>query len=144
MSKIAKGILVGVFLLVSVVFIIVGISLIGREKKFEKKGVKTEAVIVDIQKNRVRKRTANGYRYRDEHEVYVEYSVDGIEYTEKLGSYNSKMKVGDEIDIYYLEDDPTDIQSKGTAKFLAILFIGLGSVLGIVALLILILGRKKV
>lgn len=144
MGKLAKGMLTGVFLLISVVFIIVGFSLIGREKKFEEKGIKTEAVIVDIQKNRVKKRKANGYRYKYEHEVYVEYSVNGIEYTEELGSYNSKMKVGDEIDIYYLEDDPTDIQSKGSAKFLSILFIGLGSVFGIVAILILILGRNKV
>lgn len=49
--------------------------------------------------------------------TYIDYSVNGIEYKNvEYGAYDSSMKIGDEVNVYYSEDDPTFIQAEGYKK----------------------------
>lgn len=76
----------------------------------------TEAVISRIEE------------HGDEHAVYVDYAVKGHGYLGvELGSYNSKMRVGDTVTIEYEVDDPTSIRSTDAEIILFIFMIaGLG------------------
>ena len=47
----------------------------------------------------------------DRHEVYVAYTVDGVDYESELGEYASTMRVGKEIGILYDPADPAQIIS---------------------------------
>lgn len=48
---------------------------------------------------------------------YIDYSVNGIEYKNvEYGAYDSSMKVGDEVNVYYSTEDPTLIQAEGFKK----------------------------
>lgn len=45
---------------------------------------------------------------------YINYTVDGFLYNDvEYGAYDSSMKVNDKVIVYYKEEDPTLIQSKG-------------------------------
>lgn len=44
----------------------------------------------------------------------IDYSVDEIEYKNvEYGAYDSSMKVGDEVNVYYKADNPSNIQAEG-------------------------------
>lgn len=51
------------------------------------------------------------------HKAIINYSVDGIEYKDiEYGAFNSSMKVGDEVLVYYEADNPAHIQAEGFQK----------------------------
>ena len=55
----------------------------------------------------------DGIRYTP----YINYTVNGVEYKNvEYGAYDSSMKVNDEVNVYYLPDDPTFIQAEGYEK----------------------------
>ena len=44
----------------------------------------------------------------------IDYTADGKEYKNvEYGAYNSSMKIGDEVLVYYEPNDPTHIQAEG-------------------------------
>lgn len=48
---------------------------------------------------------------------YIDYKVDKTEYKDvEYGAYNSSMKIGDEVKVYYEPTDPTSIQAEGYKK----------------------------
>lgn len=115
---------------ISVILIVVGFILYDNSLKFEKRGVKTDAVIVRIDE----KRDSDGDY---DHIVYVRYTVNGREYTTRLGTYTSSMYVGKTVPILYMPNNPSDIMYGKLTKFPAIVFIGMGGVffiIGIIAL----------
>ncbi len=66
------------------------------------------------------------------YKVYVDYTVDGKEYKEvDYGSYNSSMKEGGKVTVYYDPADPSKIQAEG---FETVPYVVLGA--GIVAVII--------
>lgn len=45
---------------------------------------------------------------------YIDYKVNDIEYKNvEYGAYDSSMKVGDNVNVYYLPEDPSLIQAEG-------------------------------
>ena len=47
----------------------------------------------------------------------IDYTVNGKEYKNvEYGAYNSSMKIGDEVLVYYEPNDPTHIQAEGFQK----------------------------
>lgn len=50
-------------------------------------------------------------------QTIINYSVNNIEYNNvEYGAYNSSMKIGDQVIVYYDEDDPSLIQAEGYEK----------------------------
>ena len=70
------------------------------------------------------------------HRVYVDYTVDGKEYKNaEYGSYNSSMKEGDKVAVYYDPSDPSSIQPEG---FETVPYVVLGA--GCVAIIVGVIG----
>ena len=111
MKKLKK---MGLFLFLvvfGVVFISAGIWLTKTSLAFKREGVLTQATIIRIDVD-----------YGDDDEidatVYVEYTVDGTTYVQRLGYYSSSLSVGDIVPIYYMPNKPTSI-TYGKAMFVA-------------------------
>lgn len=98
---------------------------------------KTNAIIVDIQKELIDVFTDDNDLYPEEqydYKVFIDYSVDGQEYKHvQYDSYDSSMKVGQEIEIQYDTKDPSNIQSTNSKTFIyAFIVIGaLASTFGV-------------
>ena len=76
------------------------------------------------------------------HTVYIDYTVDGTKYEHvDYGSYNHKMKIGDEVELYCMSSDPTQIA--GTDKEF-VPYIGLAfAVVGVIMLIVPIVKRLR-
>lgn len=48
-------------------------------------------------------------KYEKDYTVYVSYTVDDNEYSQKLNHYNSSMREGDTLTIYYSPYNPSKI-----------------------------------
>lgn len=118
-----------VYKLVRCILFVVGIGiLIGGAyglsyvKRIDKEYVSTVAKIEHIQKytKRSSKRVNNHY------DVTVTYMVAGKQYSEKLNSYSSSMKVGNNIDLKYNPENPSDIRSVDIEHsiFVVMIFVG--------------------
>jgi len=77
----------------------------------------TTAVINDIQIPP----SADGEGY--DHTVFVEYTSDGGEYIAQLDEYRSSFSIGQEVDIRYNPDNPTDVRSANPFPLQLIFFI---------------------
>lgn len=110
-----------VFLIVGVFFIILGFVLFASAKKFQETAEQTTAVITRI--DTYRSRTAGG-DHTTEHDVYIEYIVDGVEYNAQLDTYNSSMYEGKEIEVYYDPDNPKNVKGGGSGLLLIMSAIG--------------------
>ena len=82
--------------------------------------------------------TCNNYTYimQYDYDVYVNYSVDGKEYTGKSDYYSGSYKEGMEIKISYDPNDPTKIH--GDSKGMGIILMIAGSVTIVVCVVLLI------
>ncbi|MBQ9511166.1 MAG: DUF3592 domain-containing protein [Clostridia bacterium] len=101
-----KGIGIKVFaVIIAIVAIAAGVYF----TFFQSKGfVKTDATIVDI------KVIPSEFSNDDPtYEVTVQYTVDGTQYTEKLGSYSPSYKVGKTISVLYDPNDPKVVHEGG-------------------------------
>lgn len=82
---------------------------------------KTEAVIEKIEQIYAGEDEDGHSKY--EYEVYVRYTVDGREYHEKIGDYESGFKEGKTITLLYNENDPLDVHTEsktaGTVMMIA-------------------------
>ncbi|MBP3922887.1 MAG: DUF3592 domain-containing protein [Ruminiclostridium sp.] len=127
------------FGLMAVVLIVIGIMGNAFSDNFTGNACKTEARICDI--DVYTERNYKGRKVR-KHKVYVDYTVDGIIYDHVLlDNYNSSMKVGSVIEIYYNPKNPGRI-SKGD-KTVYIFAICGGVFLAGVAVFKIIIARKK-
>jgi hypothetical protein len=106
-------------------------------EKFFAKAEPVDAIIDDIVTRTVRKSTGKKRKTTTEHDVYVTYTVDDVEYKHvKISSYTSSMVEGKTIRLYYDPQDPRDIRHKETSETAVPLMIGVGSVFVIVGLAI--------
>lgn len=70
--------------------------------------------------------------------TYIDYEVNNTKYRNvEYGAYNSSMNVGDEVTVYYLENNPTFIQAEGYEKTPYIV-IGISLVFLIISIVILV------
>lgn len=75
--------------------------------EFQKNAIKTEAIITDIQSSFYYDDEGNKKKIMD---VYVEFEVNGVEYSGKMNTYSISMKEGQKTTIYYNPDDPSDFR----------------------------------
>ena len=71
-----------------------------------KNSVETTANIISIDKNY---NEYDGDGYEKNHQVFVEYEVDGKIYQSELNAYSSEFEVGKQVDILYNENNVTEI-----------------------------------
>lgn len=98
-KNIAEKIFFIIFLLVGIIMLITGIFTVKSELSFESNAIKTEATITKI----IKDRDSDGDYY---YTVYVDYTVDGETYHNKINEYNYKMHEGGTTTIYYHSNDP--------------------------------------
>ncbi len=100
-----------IVLLVGVIFIIVScIALNSMPDKDEM--IKITGKITDIERDR--------HGDDESHDVYVEYEIDDQLYEDKLGYYSSSFRVGQDITLYYEEENPQKVYAEGEEGFLKI------------------------
>ena len=76
-----------------------------------------------------------------EYTVYIDYKVGGVEYKDaEYGAYNSSMKEGDTVTVFYYPENPEQIQPKGY-KTVPYIVIGI-SVVAIVGSALMYLKKK--
>lgn len=124
------------FTLFGGLFFIIGIIAVKSSIDFKKNALEETAIVYDIQ------------NYVDDdgdvnHTAYVKYFVEDKEYNEAINYYNSSMKVGNEIKIYYDPNFPTQIQVEGSSTFLFI-FPCMGLIFFLVGILMIINKIKKI
>lgn len=123
-----------------IIFFIIGTFFIGNaflvKSSFcrEEDRVYTTAVIERIE-------TYYDSEGKSNHSTYVRYTVDGVERTEKFGSYSSDMYEGKQITIYYDRNDPARIGSKGSDMIAFLIMLILGGIF--VCISILFLAKSK-
>ncbi len=117
-------IIIGIlFVFIGAVLFIAGVISISYETDFKNNAETTEAVIVDIEYFRKK----NGMKRKP----VVEYTVDGVKYKQTLDEYNSGMRIGDNITIYYDPEDPENVSTGSLfASLLAICMGGLFVIIG--------------
>lgn len=127
-----------VFLLVGVIVILVSVFISISDAKFREGAESTMAVITDIEVDRYRR---NGETHTD-HDVYVEYEVDGKTYETLLNYYDSSMFVGQEIEVFYHPEAPGDVRAE---SFFAPVFLVLfGLVFGIIGGAFVVSNARKI
>ncbi|MBR2811989.1 MAG: DUF3592 domain-containing protein [Solobacterium sp.] len=121
-----------------ILFILMGLAVGafgGYTAFFETRGFeKTTAVITRIDETFTGYDDDNNPEYS--YDVYVDYTVDGKEYSGMSDYYSGSYEEGKEITIYYNPADPTEIH--GDAKNFGIYMMIIGPVVSIVALILLL------
>ncbi len=125
-NKVVK-IVMAIFFFVGALFVVLGFFLWNETNSFMKSAKKTEATITRINE-----------RYHgdgdSDYDVYVSYFVDGKSYNEELNTYNSSMREGKNVTIYYNPDNPSEIMS-GDSSFIVIIFLIIGSIFVLIPLI---------
>lgn len=77
-----------------------------------------------------------------EYTVLIDYTVDGKEYKNaEYFSYDSSMKVGGEVKVYYNPENPEEIQAEGFQS-VPYVFLGVSAVCFIVGIFVFIRGKR--
>lgn len=124
------------FLIVAVIFASIGFGFLIYNKVTEKDYLPTLATISHI------------YTYYDDdddvcHEVYVNYEVDGITYTDvKINSYYAGMQEGQQITIFYNKYNPEKTRVK-KVNVVFIIFAAVGSLILTVVIVMLAKDKRK-
>ncbi len=120
-------------LCVGAILLFVGLALLAAggfahvsASRFRETAQPATAVITDIVTTR-----SGGRSGGTSHDVYVRYEVAGKQYNEKLPAHWSGMREGQEVEILYNPDNPSEIDSKNGGRVLALIFLGVGAVLAL-------------
>lgn len=116
-----------VFAIIGIGLIIGGIFSIKNSKEFMENAIETYAIITDIQTSR----DSDG---DIDHDVFVEFEVNGKKYDGELDSYTSGMHEGGTTLIYYNPNNPNDFRSS-FSKFGGVILIVLGSIFSAVGII---------
>lgn len=97
-----------ILFIVSIILMSISIyGILGPKKEY----LTTKGVIVDIVESM--DVTTDSIDYK----AIIDYTVNDIEYKNvEYGAYNSSMKIGDEVIVYYESNNPTHIQAEGFEK----------------------------
>lgn len=134
-KNLVEWILFGAFTVIGIGFMIGGIIWYCVLKEKEHSWVLTKAEIIDIQKS-------NHYGSEHHYMVLVQFLVKEKVYETNLPEYNSSMKIGDTVSIYYNPNNPLEIIGNSFLGYL--IFICMGIVFAVIGFipLFLMLARK--
>lgn len=108
------------FIFLGGIFFGAGCGVIVSDINFKKTADKTQAVILEIERYTYR----SGGKNKTRGHVTIAYEVNGKDYVQELSEYNSSMRKGEEIDIYYNPDDPNDFRT--CSLTIPVVFMGIG------------------
>ena len=124
--------IVGVaFVIIGLLFAAIGCFACVKEQTEKDARIYTTARIV-----RIEERSTNDPDFSTEHTVYVALTVKGQEIEAKLNVYRSGLSLGDEVEVYYFENDLETVCEKGSDIFYLIFAVAGGAVFVIGALLL--------
>lgn len=118
----------GIFLLIGIIFLILSAVFLEVNKSHAENYIPTEAVISEIRIS------------SDSSDAYATYVVDGKKLKAKLDVYSSDMYEGQQIEIYYDPDDPSDVTYLEGMRIFTTVFSIIGAVLTVIGLIPLIIG----
>lgn len=120
------------FIVFGLIFAIIGGVLAFTSNNKAKTFKEVEAAITSIVENS-----------SDSYTTYVDYEVDGVQYSHvALDTYSSNYFVGKKITIYYNPSNPNEITDLNTTSVVAYIFIGIGSVVAIVGIILTVRLKK--
>ena len=126
------------FLIVSIVFLLVGLSFLGASGitgmvtgNILSNAVQVDGEIVEVD------------RWGDDWDVYVRYTYDGREYFEELDVYSFTMREGDPIELMIDPRDPDDPLPKGMENLLSVIFLAVGGSLALIGGVILVIRMRS-
>lgn len=125
---IALMLFAGIFLLIGIIFFVVSAVFLEVNKSHAENYLPTEAVISEIRIS------------SDSSDAYATYMVDGKKIKSKLDVYSSDMYEGQQIEIYYNPENPSDVTYLEGMRIFTTIFTIVGSVLTSVGLVPLIIG----
>jgi len=125
---IALMLFAGIFLLIGIIFLILSAVFLEVNKSHAENYIPTEAVISEIR------------LCSDSSDAYATYVVDGKKLKAKLDVYSSDMYEGQQIEIYYNPENPSDVTYLEGMRTFTTIFLIVGSVLTFVGLIPLIIG----
>lgn len=127
------------FFIGGVAMVIAGICLLNSSSQFYSNAAVVKAVVTDVQETRESDGTS--------HTAYIDYEVNGVEYTHRpLSYYNSGISYGKEIEIYYDIDNPKQFHSKDADSTAVLILSVIGAfcaVIGVYVLIRLIIYKTK-
>ena len=113
-----------IFIIVGVIFLIIGIVGANSSNNFMKNAKPVEAIVYS-------ERDTYSSSDEDEYKAYAEYTVDGVNYYEYLSGFShtgaSKSKEGEKTTIYYNPENPKEI-GVPSSKILFYIFIFMGAI----------------
>ena len=119
------------FFALGMFFIILGLAIFVPQYSRQQKYLPVQAEITEI------------FLSGENQNVIVEYTVDGVVYTEKLNFYSSSFYIGKEIDILYSPENPRQITTENSV-LLFLIFPGIGGIFAIIGFSgIFVKARKK-
>jgi len=126
-----------IILIIGSVFVILGsflggksFTMMGNAYRFMSEAVSVEGVITDIEIEKYQK----GSKTRTHYSISVDYEIDGVKYENIVHQYRSSMRIGGEITLYYLPNEPNTVKSGSkNTDFLGSVVIGMGSLIFIIA-----------
>ncbi|MBP7176376.1 MAG: DUF3592 domain-containing protein [Thermoclostridium sp.] len=120
-----------IFLIVGVLFLIIGLRMYSSQQNFAKTGVTVEATVINI----VSHKSSDSVTYRPEVEFRTK-TGETIQVIHNMGSNPSKYKKGDVVNVIYSPDNPYEIMMDSAFEKVVfpLTFIGLGGICCLVAL----------
>lgn len=125
------------FVIVGLLFAVIGCFIYIEEQSKIDARIYTTARIV-----RIEERPTKDSDFPIEHTVYVTFAVEGQKIEAKLSGYRSSFSIGDDIEIYYFENDYQTVHEKGSDIFYLIFGAGGGGVAFAIGALILYREKK--
>lgn len=114
--------LFGFFAVFGVIFVIAGGFWLGSDKEFFNNAEQTVGTVEEVFTD------SDGVMH-----PIVRYTAEGSEYVQRLNSSSSSFKIGDEIDVFFLADDPQNARADSFSG--GIVFIVVGSVFAFAGLI---------
>lgn len=120
-----------IFLIVGVIFLIIGLKMYSNRQDFAKTGVAATATVVNI----VASKSSDSVTYRPEVEFKTN-TGETIQVVHSMGTNPPKYKKGDVVNIIYSPDNPYDFMMDSTFERVGfpLIFIGLGGLCCLLAL----------
>lgn len=125
--------------LFAIVFASVGIYTLYHTAYIKSNYIKVDAVITDIQ---YEKHRTNG-KTETREKVFVQYSIDGKTYENRLYEYSSSWDIGDTIEVYCNPANHNDVESASVGNTLGIVFTAVGLGILIIPIVLIVRTVKK-
>ena len=124
------------FIIIGVIIIFISRFTYFDTKEFMKTAISTTAEIEDIQRSFKGRSRTGSRNFEYDYTVYVSHVVDGEKYTAELNEYDSSMRVGQRITVYYQKSDPYHVRKKGyiatiVTGIMGVMFLGAGIITNI-------------